>query len=90
MGIYFLVCSCNRLFLCPRFFSDLPLKTGKVAVITGGSRGIGLEVVRMLMQCDLHVVIGIKNSLVCPVLIEKKKTFRLQKCGNRTKTSRRF
>lgn len=43
----------------PFHILDLPLKTGKVAVITGGSRGIGVEVVKMLMQCDIHVVIGI-------------------------------
>lgn len=29
-----------------------------MAVITGGSRGIGLEVVRMLLQCDMHVIVG--------------------------------
>jgi len=27
-------------------------------VITGGARGIGFEVVRMLLQCNMHVVIG--------------------------------
>lgn len=37
---------------------DLIKKSGSVAVVTGGSRGIGLHVVRMLLQCDMHVVIG--------------------------------
>lgn len=31
---------------------------GWVAVITGGARGIGKEVVRNLLQCNMHVVIG--------------------------------
>lgn len=40
---------------------------GRVAIVTGGSRGIGAEVVRMLLQCDVEVVIGnytIKGSLI--------------------------
>lgn len=41
-------------------FADLIKKSGKVAVITGGSRGIGLEVVKMLLQCDIHIIIGKK------------------------------
>lgn len=40
------------------FFSDLPSKSGEVAIITGGSRGLGIDVVKMLMQCDMHVIIG--------------------------------
>lgn len=39
-------------------FVDLIQRNGKTAVITGGSRGIGAEVVKMLIQCDIHVVIG--------------------------------
>lgn len=42
------------------YISDLPLKSGKVAVITGGTRGIGLEVIKMLLKCDINVVIGKK------------------------------
>ncbi|GLH15245.1 WW domain-containing oxidoreductase [Gryllus bimaculatus] len=35
--------------------------TGRVAVVSGGARGLGVEVVRSLMQCDIHVVIGCRN-----------------------------
>jgi hypothetical protein len=42
------------------FVSDLLPKLGEVAVITGGARGIGVEVVKTLLQCGMHVVIGMK------------------------------
>lgn len=45
----------NKLHL---LFSEIINKTGKVAIITGGARGIGLEVVKKLVQCGMHVVIG--------------------------------
>jgi len=38
--------------------SELVPKVGEVAVITGGARGIGVEVVKKLLQCGIHVVIG--------------------------------
>lgn len=46
------------------FFSilDLPQCSGRIALITGGTRGIGLEVIKMLLQCDIHVIIGTVNS----------------------------
>ncbi|GJQ65516.1 hypothetical protein Trydic_g7617 [Trypoxylus dichotomus] len=40
---------------------DLPQKTGHVVVITGGLRGIGLEVIRMLLECDMMVVVGCRE-----------------------------
>jgi 3-oxoacyl-ACP reductase-like protein len=43
------------------FISDLLPKLGEVAVITGGARGIGVEVVKKLLQCGMHVVIGMKH-----------------------------
>ncbi|CAG9762072.1 unnamed protein product [Ceutorhynchus assimilis] len=41
--------------------TDLPLKSGKTAVITGGTRGIGLEVIKLLLKCDINVIIGCRN-----------------------------
>lgn len=39
-------------------FSDLPSKPDKVAIVTGGSKGIGAEIVKKLLQCDMEVIIG--------------------------------
>nr|CAH7763647.1 unnamed protein product [Callosobruchus chinensis] len=50
---------------------DLPVKTGKNAVITGGTRGIGLEVIKMLLKCDINVIIGCRNIQQGEVLLEK-------------------
>lgn len=40
------------------FISEIVNKRGRVAVVTGGARGIGLEVVKKLVQCEMHVIIG--------------------------------
>ncbi|CRK88707.1 CLUMA_CG002369, isoform A [Clunio marinus] len=48
---------------------DLVLKPGKVAIVTGGNRGIGFEVVKKLLLCDMTVVLGVRN----PEIV--KKTF---------------
>ncbi|KAK9886960.1 hypothetical protein WA026_019218 [Henosepilachna vigintioctopunctata] len=50
---------------------DLISQTGRVAVITGGARGIGAEVVKMLMKCDMKVIIGCRNVQTAQ-LLEKK------------------
>ncbi|XP_023019224.1 polyprenol dehydrogenase [Leptinotarsa decemlineata] len=50
--------------------TELPIKCGKVAVITGGTRGIGLEVIRMLLKCDIHVVVGCRNTQQGEMLLD--------------------
>jgi NAD(P)-dependent dehydrogenase (short-subunit alcohol dehydrogenase family) len=40
---------------------DIPDQTGKVAVVTGGNGGLGLETVRELARNGAHVVIGARN-----------------------------
>lgn len=40
---------------------ELKRKPNHVAIVTGGGRGIGLQVVKMLMECDMHVIIGCRN-----------------------------
>ncbi|KAJ8927134.1 hypothetical protein NQ314_020407 [Rhamnusium bicolor] len=47
----------------------LSSKSGKVAVITGGTRGIGLEVIKMLLKCDITVVIGCRNTAQGEILL---------------------
>ncbi|XP_057317837.1 retinol dehydrogenase 12-like isoform X2 [Microplitis mediator] len=41
--------------------TELPRKSGCVAVVTGGSRGIGFEVVKMLLKCDMEVIIACRK-----------------------------
>ena len=41
--------------------SDIPDQSGKVAVVTGGNGGLGLETVRQLATHGAHVVIGARN-----------------------------
>ncbi|PSN35928.1 hypothetical protein C0J52_07161 [Blattella germanica] len=49
----FAFANCNKTKLLPRI--------GEVAVITGGARGIGVEVVKKLLTCGMDVVIGCRN-----------------------------
>ncbi|XP_071036244.1 polyprenol dehydrogenase isoform X2 [Parasteatoda tepidariorum] len=46
---------CLRIF-CWNF--DFPKQDDKWALVTGGSRGIGLEIVHNLLQCGYNVIIG--------------------------------
>ena len=41
--------------------NDMPDQTGRVAVVTGGNGGLGLETVRELARKGSHVVIGARN-----------------------------
>lgn len=45
----------------------LPDAAGKVAVVTGGARGIGTEVIKGLLKANMRVIIGIRN----PELVHK-------------------
>uniref|UniRef100_A0A1B6MD48 Uncharacterized protein n=1 Tax=Graphocephala atropunctata TaxID=36148 RepID=A0A1B6MD48_9HEMI len=40
---------------------ELPRRPEEVAVITGGARGIGAEIVKQLLLCEMHVIIGCRN-----------------------------
>lgn len=48
----------------------LPDAKQKVAVITGGARGIGTEVIRGLLKANMKVVMGIRNPEQAKKLIE--------------------
>lgn len=39
-------------------FLELFAQPGRVAVITGGNRGIGADVVEKLLQCEINVIMG--------------------------------
>ncbi|XP_022187488.2 retinol dehydrogenase 11 isoform X2 [Nilaparvata lugens] len=43
----------NHFYVTPQY--------GKVAVVTGGARGLGLEVVKKFLQMDMKVIIGCRN-----------------------------
>lgn len=42
--------------------TELIERAGEVAVITGGARGIGVEVVKCLLKCDMEVIVGCRTS----------------------------
>lgn len=45
--------------ICIEFsFTEQHLHTGCVAIVTGGSGGIGFEVSRRLVSKNVHVIIG--------------------------------
>lgn len=48
----------------------LPDAKQKVAVITGGARGIGTEVIRGLLKANMRVVMGIRNPEQAKKLVE--------------------
>ncbi|KAK2584742.1 hypothetical protein KPH14_007073 [Odynerus spinipes] len=50
----------------------LPHMSNKIAIVTGGSRGIGASVTKMLLQCDMEVIIACRTpsageKLICQI-----------------------
>ncbi|XP_055629128.1 dehydrogenase/reductase SDR family member on chromosome X [Toxorhynchites rutilus septentrionalis] len=39
----------------------LSKQPGKIALLTGGNRGIGLRIVKKLVECDIEVILGVRN-----------------------------
>ncbi|GFT56646.1 hypothetical protein NPIL_331691 [Nephila pilipes] len=52
----------ENLKLCIVHYPGFPRQDGKEAVVTGGSRGIGLEIVHNLLQYGYSIVIGSSSS----------------------------
>lgn len=50
---------------------ELLQRPGEVAVITGGARGIGVEVVKNLLKCDMHVIIGCRDTKAGDKTVER-------------------
>lgn len=50
---------CNVLMWSPlSSYTVLPKQNGRVAIVTGGTRGIGFETARHLASLGMHVIIG--------------------------------
>jgi NAD(P)-dependent dehydrogenase (short-subunit alcohol dehydrogenase family) len=45
----------------------------KIAIVTGGNRGLGLEIARQLMKADLFVVVGARDRAKCDAALEQLK-----------------
>ncbi|HEX4504995.1 MAG TPA: SDR family NAD(P)-dependent oxidoreductase, partial [Alphaproteobacteria bacterium] len=41
---------------------DIPAQAGRIAVVTGGNRGLGLEIVQALAKAGAHVVIATRDA----------------------------
>lgn len=54
-----------------RFFLELIQKPNKVAIMTGGNRGIGLFVLEKLLKCEMTVMLGVRNPEASRKSIEK-------------------
>jgi NAD(P)-dependent dehydrogenase (short-subunit alcohol dehydrogenase family) len=67
----------------------------KIAIVTGGNRGIGYEIARQLMQADLFVVVGARDAAKRDHAVEKLGEFGPNVAGltldvNDTHSVRRF
>jgi len=51
----------REVFKRPKVFSEMPNCSGETVVLTGGTRGIGFEVLRKLLLCNSHVILGSRS-----------------------------
>uniref|UniRef100_A0A2M3Z1M9 Putative dehydrogenase with different specificities related to short-chain alcohol dehydrogenase n=1 Tax=Anopheles braziliensis TaxID=58242 RepID=A0A2M3Z1M9_9DIPT len=42
---------------------ELYKQPGKIALITGGNRGIGLRIVKKLVECEIEIILGVRNPI---------------------------
>jgi NAD(P)-dependent dehydrogenase (short-subunit alcohol dehydrogenase family) len=71
------------------------MASNKIAIVTGGNRGIGHEIARQLMKADLFVVIGARDPAKCEIAVAELKPGGANVAGfpldvNDTKSVRRF
>jgi NAD(P)-dependent dehydrogenase (short-subunit alcohol dehydrogenase family) len=71
------------------------MASNKIAIVTGGNRGIGHEIARQLMKADLFVVIGARDPAKCEIAVAALKPGGANVAGfpldvNDTKSVRRF
>ncbi|CAL8102500.1 unnamed protein product [Orchesella dallaii] len=52
-------------------YQALPKRTGETVVLTGGTRGIGYDVLRKLLQLDYNVIVGVRKIEVGLKAIDK-------------------
>ncbi|XP_053684486.1 dehydrogenase/reductase SDR family member on chromosome X [Sabethes cyaneus] len=50
---------------------ELYKQPGKIALVTGGNRGIGLRIVQKLVECDIEVILGVRNPEASKKAVEK-------------------
>lgn len=67
----------------------------KIAIVTGGNRGIGREIARQLMKSDIFVVVGCRSEPKCAMTVDDLKREGSNIAGhqldvNDTKSVRRF
>ena len=46
------------------------MPASKIAIVTGGNRGIGREIARQLMKSDVYVVIGCRSEPKCAMAVD--------------------